>query len=318
MASGVEKYNLTDEEFQKCLKMAEMKTFLQGVSYENPKSIFVVAQPGAGKTGLKSYSLNQAQIERAGVFIEVNPDEISLYHKYYDQIINEFPDESHAQLQKFVKPALDNYLRQKAVALRNNILQEGTFGSTQGYMEILDFQKNGGKAKIGPLKDDNTREEVNVRGNYQIEINVLAVHKFESLLSSYEREQYFVESNLTPRAVTLENHDYSYNKMLDTLKQIEENKLFDKIRVFKRGRIETEPELVYISTGENFSDIAKVVEKVREEEKEKLLKSPQNYLNRINALKSKHPSQNLLARLERLEQEFMIELEKEKNRGIER
>ena len=63
------------------------------------------------------------------------------------------------------------------------------------------------------------------------------------MLSSYESEQSFIELNLPPRAVTAENHDRTYNKMLETLQQIDDKKLYDKIRVFKRGKIETTPEL---------------------------------------------------------------------------
>ena len=141
---GIEKYDLTEEEFQQSLKMAEIATFIDFKATKNPKSIFIVSQPGAGKTGLKAYVENENQIKQKGNFIEFNPDVIAIYHKYYEQIINEYPNESHKQLQKFVEPALDNYLRKRAVELRSNIMQEGTFGSTEGYMKILDFQKNGG------------------------------------------------------------------------------------------------------------------------------------------------------------------------------
>ena len=64
------------------------------------------------------------------------------------------------------------------------------------------------------------------------------------MLSSYESEQRFIELNLPPRAVTAENYDRTYNKMLETLQQIDDKKLYDKIRVFKRGKIETTPEWI--------------------------------------------------------------------------
>ena len=46
-----------------------------------------------------------------GQFIEFNPDVIAIYHKYYDEILEEYPNESYRLLQKFVAPALDQYLR---------------------------------------------------------------------------------------------------------------------------------------------------------------------------------------------------------------
>ena len=219
MESNNTKYDLTDEEYNKCLMMAEIATFMKSERAEKPRSIFAVAQAGAGKTGLKSFLINEAQ-DRGNItsYTEFNPDEIAVYHKYYREILEEFPDSSYKILQRFVQPALDTFLRQRAVELRNNLVQEGTFGSTQGYIQILDFQKNGGKASIGKIRSDGTREEVTVNGNYNIEINVLAVDRFESLLSCYEREQYFRESDLPPRVVTPQNHDYAYHKLLETLR----------------------------------------------------------------------------------------------------
>ena len=189
-----EKYDLTKEEFESSLKMAELALLMRTKTSDKPKSIFIVSQAGGGKTGLKAFVEAEKQREQTGdLFVEINPDEVAIYHKYYEQILKEFPNESYAKLQKFILPALDQYLRQRAVQLRNNIIQEGTFGSTEGYLEILNFQRNGGKAKIGNMQENGEREEVEVKGGYDVEIDVLAVDRFESLLSSYEREQRFKE-----------------------------------------------------------------------------------------------------------------------------
>ena len=127
------KYDLTEEEFFRCLKLAEMQIFMRSKENEKPQSVFIVSQAGGGKTGLRKFVEGQKE----EIFIEINPDEVAVYHKYYDEILREFPGESHALLQRFVQPALDNYLRQRAVQLKNNLIQEGTFGSTEGYLEIL-------------------------------------------------------------------------------------------------------------------------------------------------------------------------------------
>ena len=311
MHNGVAKYDLTEEEFQRCLNTIEMSIFLNSNSYEKPKSIFIVAQPGSGKTGLKSFVLNENQLTNPGIFTEFNPDEIAVYHTYYSKIIEEYPEESYSQLQKFISPALDGYLLKKAVALRNNILQEGTFGNTEQYLSMLDFRKNGGRAKIGKIKGDKTREEVEVEGGYSIDINILAVHRFESLLSAYEREQYFKDSNLVPRTVDPKNHDRAYYQMLETLKQIEERQLFDRMRVFKRSENILEPELVYIARRGKYPSVIQYIEEIREENKKQLLQKPEEYLSRIAKLKSKKMSINLLKKVEKLEKEFMNEIEKE-------
>ena len=215
------KYDLTKEEYEKCLKTAELAIFMnEKVGVKHPTSTFVVAQPGAGKTGLRAYV--------GGEGVEFNPDEIAMYHKHYYKIIEEFPKDSYQILQRFVRPALDTYLRSKAVQLRTNIMQEGTLAATEGYIQILDFQKNGGTANIGNVNEQGRREPIEVLGGYYIDINALAVHRYESLLSSYEREQSFIEEGLPPRAVTAENHDRAYKNMIETIRILENKKLYDR------------------------------------------------------------------------------------------
>lgn len=312
MENNDTKYDLTNEEYNKCLLMAEIATFMKSEVAEEPKSIFVVAQAGAGKTGLKRFLINEAQDnEDITSYTEFNPDEIAIYHKYYREILEEFPDSSYKILQRFVSPALDTFLRQRAVELRNNLVQEGTFGSTEGYLNILDFQKNGGQANIGPMKKDGTRETKNIQGNYKIDINVLAVDRFESLLSCYEREQYFRDNNLPPRVVTPKNHDYAYYKMLETLRKVENRNLFDRIRVFKRGQLVDKPELVSINGDGKYSSSVGAIVTERAKDRQKLLKESDKYLKRIQTLKEKASVNGIheqLERLDKLEIEFKEEI----------
>lgn len=182
--SGIEKYDLTEEEFENSLKMAELAILMPMRPSEKPKSVFIISQAGGGKTGLRRFVESENfQKSPENIFVGIDPDEIAVYHKYYEKIIREYPRESYAQLQKFVKPALDGYLRQRAVQLRTNLMQEGTFGTTNGYIDILEFQRNGGEASIGKIQENGDREKIIVPGGYDIEIDILAVDRFESLLS---------------------------------------------------------------------------------------------------------------------------------------
>lgn len=310
------KYDLTQEEYNKCLAQAEIATFMKGETIQNPNSIFIIAQAGAGKTGLKSFIINEAQDSRTlSSYIEFNPDEIAVHHKYYQEILRDFPNDSYRILQRFVSPALDKYLRQRAVELRNNIVQEGTFGLTEGYLKILEFQKNGGKAEIGSLKEDGKREIKEIEGGYNIDINILAVDKFESLLSCYEREQYFREAGLPPRVVTPENHDYAYEKMLETIRIIESKKLFDRMRVFKRGYSMDRPELVYISGDNKYQSTVEAIIAERFRNRQELLRSSEEYLARIDRLKERIKEKGIDSQYDRvlkLENDFKIELDRHK------
>lgn len=312
------KYDLTQEEYNKCLARAEIATFMKGETVDKPNSTFVVAQAGAGKTGLKEFVIKEAQDNsKLQSYIEFNPDEIAIYHKYYEEILEEYPNDSYRILQRFVRPALDTYLRQRAVELKNNIIQEGTFGGTEGYLKILEFQKNGGIANIGKINEYGIREDKSVEGGYNIDINILAVDRFESLLSCFEREQYFRESGLPPRVVTQENHDYAYEKMLETVRNVENRNLFDRIRVFKRGYSINRPELVYINGDNKYRSTVEAIIAERHKNRQELLRNPEDYLLRIHGLKERVQKTGIdtqLTRIERLEDEFKKEIEMQ--RGV--
>lgn len=306
---------LTKEEYNRCLNMADMATFVDVHTVEKPKSIFIVAQPGAGKTALKSFILSLEQAHnRFSSFIEFNPDVISTFHKDYKQIISQYPEDSYARLQNnFTRTALDGYLRPRAVQIRCNIMQEGTFGSTAGYLQIIDFQQNGGNAQIGEVLQDGTRESKSVQGNYEVEIDVLAVNRYESLLSCFDREQYFIEHGLPPRAVTIENHDRSYENMLHTISEIENRKLYNSINVYRRGYIEERPELVYKVGDPRFQSVAEAIRYERARQEKELFSNPEGFIEKLNNIKarvSKGTNESLKKRLGLFEQEFYSELEK--------
>lgn len=319
------KYDLTPEQFQRNLGAVELELFMGGrrvAENYRPYSVYVVAQPGAGKTALRSAIEVEYQSETADhPFVEFNPDDVAIRHEYYREILKEYPDESYQILQKFVSPALDNYLKPKAVELRSNIIQEGTLANTDAYIKILDFQKNGGKAEIGEVQEDGTRKEVDVNGGYFIDINVLAVDRYESLLSSYEREQEFRELGLPPRAVTEANHDSSYDKILNTINEIENRKLGDRIRIYRRGIVKSMPILVYDTGRANSSMTA--VEKIKEERannRKELMINPQKYLSRISALRDRvkeNGTKIQMEKIDKLEKQFMAELQKNKERNDE-
>lgn len=319
------KYDLTPEQFQKNLGAVELELFMGGrrvAEDYRPYSVYVVAQPGAGKTALRSSIEVEYQVETADhPFVEFNPDDVAIRHEYYREILREYPDESYQILQKFVSPALDDYLKPKAVELRSNIIQEGTLSNTDAYVKILDFQKNGGKALIGELHEDGSREEIDVNGGYFIDINVLAVDRYESLLSSYEREQEFRDLGLPPRAVTEANHDSSYDKILNTISEIEKRGLGDRIRIYRRGIVKSMPILVY-DTGRANSKIT-AVEKIKEERnnnRKELMVDPEKYLSRIRNLKdrvSKNGTETQMKKIDELEKQFIAELQKNNERNEE-
>lgn len=304
-------FDLTTEEFNRSLLRAEIAIFSNCKPSNNPRTFFVAAQPGAGKTGLKSYLIGQNHENGAQPsFIELDPDVIGIYHEHYLKIMEEYPGESFLILQDFVRPALDEYLRMKAIKLRANIIQEGTLSNTDTYLSILDFFKNGGTAPIGNISENGERELVDVEGNYDVEIAVLAVDRFESLLSSYEREQAFRENGLPARVVLPKYHDSSYMRMLDTLEEIEKRGLANAISVYKRGYIESKPERLWISGDRRFQSARDAITFFRSRGREEIIHNPEQYRNRLNDLLSRASDTDQIKRIRTLSEEFEQEVER--------
>ena len=312
---------LTKDEYQKCLAAADISTFLDVHTVEEPKSIFIVGQPGAGKTALKSFVLAEKQNNGSfSTFIEFNPDVISTHHANYAQIIENYPDEAYLILQNsFTRTALDDYLRPRAVHIRCNIVQEGTFGSTAGYLKIIEFQQQGGLAPIGEVLHDGSRQLKNVNGGYEVEIDVLAVDRFSSLLSCFEREQYFIDNGLPARVVIKEHHDRAYQSMLTTIDEIQSRKLFDTFKVYKRGSIQEKPELLYMIGNSSLSSVSQFIKCERERQEMELFEHPEPFIDKMQKLMmraSKGGNKFLLGRLQEFEREFYTELKKDKSYGL--
>ncbi len=304
-------YDLTTDEFNRSLSRAEMGVFMRCNPSRTPHSVFVVAQPGAGKTGLKSYIINRGQVNGTlSSYVEFNPDDIGPYHEHYVEIMRKYPDESFPILQRFIRPALDGFLRQKAVDMRTNIVQEGTFASKAGYLEILNFQKNGGMAPIGRINEDGTREQKPVNGNYYIEVAALAVDRFNSLLSSYEREQFFRDNHMPPRIVQPKYHDDSYMKMLDTLDEVERLGLADRISVYRRGYYEDKPEIVWVSDDNRYRSAREAITVARNRDRIELMHNPEPYRERLSTLLSKAKDEEQVSRIKSLQDEFEQEYDK--------
>lgn len=319
------KYDLNLKEFNECTAQAELAMFLGSTRAKSPKSFWIIAQPGAGKTALTEYIIkaNQDFFGDNG-YIQFNPDSIGKYHKYYKEIAHEFPEQQYEIVQRFTGPALDKYFRPLAVIGGYNLVQEGTF-SSPAYMDILNFQKNGGSEQVGDILPDGTRDMVSSKGGYYVELDVLAVNRYESLLSSYEREQDFRDFGITPRIVVPQRHDYSYKKMLETIDKAEKRGLIDVSNVYRRGKLISDngkslkvyedPALVYSSEGKERKNTVKEIENERQKEIDELLEDPTQYLGRIELLRQRIKENGIeeqLIRLGSLEQDFLEKLEERK------
>ena len=301
-------YDLTPEEFNRSLARAEIALFANCKPGKNPRSFFIVAQPGAGKTGLKSYIVKTSQDSSS--FVEFDSDVVGIYHEHYLKIMRDYPGMSFKILERFVRPATDEYLRLKAIKLRANIMQEGTMSNKDTYISILDFYKNGGLAQIGEIDENGLRKTIEVQGDYHVEIAALAVDRYESLLSSYEREQFYREQSLAARVVLPQYHDNSYMKMLETINEIERRGLADKISVYKRGYVEDNPELLWVSGDQRFQSTKEAITYFRSKERRELMQQPDQYRKRLQSLLNRVTDKDQISRIMKLAEEFEQEVER--------
>lgn len=137
------------------------------------------------------------------------------------------------------------------------------------------------------------------------------------MLSSYEREQYFIETGLPPRAVIPEYHDKAYSNLLKTVEEVEKRGLYNRIKVFKRGNIESQPELVQVTGDEKYPSVVECIKQTRFSERKKILANVADYKGRIEALKRRVKTKVQMDKIEKLEEEFNICLEQQKANQLE-
>jgi len=155
---------------------------------------------------------------------------------------------------------------------------------------------------------------------YNVEINVIAVDKYESFLSCIERDLLLLELGYDPRPVARTNHDRMYDPFLSEIMVMEKEKLCDEVRVFVRGESKR-PKLVW-KTGDNkYSCAQEAIISERAKERNKILSQPHVYMERLREAKEKvkvlvsdeKMKNNYLVQLTQLEKEFFNELSFERN-----
>lgn len=266
---------------------------LEDLSSTEPTVVYTIGQPGAGKTTLGRLILEEYK-EREECIIEVNSDKIATFHRYYDDLIELLPDECYTLSRQFVRPAEPTIYG----TIRNNKLNL--------FQEICLCKGE---------KDYDDMQSYRDSG-YGIEIDIMAVDKYESFLSCIERDIKLLELGFSPRPVARANHDRMYEPMAQELIEISKRKLATRANVFVRGKTLMKPERVYTTGDTTYSSPQEAVLCERAKERRRLFENPQNYLQRIANAKEKIMlmidsetlRENYLRDLAQLEKEFLSEL----------
>ena len=205
-----ENYKLSEEEHERILNNIMQDVFKGAKKSERPTIFIMGGQPGAGKSTLINRLINSDEGRECLI---INADEYRTYHPKIKEIYEKYPDDLAAITDMDVRDWTQRIFA-KAIENRNNIIFEGTMRTNQICNTIKDLHQKG----------------------YDVNIHVMAVNFFESKLSTYSRFEEAVRAGGMPRHTPPEAHDETYDKMLDTLQQIEDEGYFNRITIHGRNK----------------------------------------------------------------------------------
>lgn len=291
------KYDLTENDIQE--NVNRFLTYIYGtsVSSKNPEVSFIVAGPGAGKSGVEMFLKNQFK-ERGEKATVVGSDKIAEFHPYYEEIVAELlPAECYRETRRFVRPATP-MIYKELKKHKINILNEKVFNKGDSDIEFVKSFKEAG---------------------YRVSVNIIATHILISKLSCYEREARMLESGDTPRGIGKEYHEKMYNAFVKEIRQLENQNLCDEINVYQRGKSINKPQLVYQLGSTRYQNFEEALYTEREKQRKELLSNPADYLTRIQKVKESiqlngmNPvlTENSMNELQELQEDFIKELNNE-------
>lgn len=223
-----EKYKLTEEEYKEYYKAVNLFFSTGKKKAEKPKLVFVAGQAGAGKS--KLIPVVNEQLGYNAVISDY--DMVRALHPNFDRASKEVPENVHMALLPDADRAnkdLRHYCRDNGL----NLIYEGTMRGTPVFIEIAKEFKEAG---------------------YEIDLSLMSVPKLESYGSTLLRYATDLLQNNNPRWVPKNVHDESYDKFIVTLQELTKQSLYDKAKVYRRGKQEESgrPVLIYSSEEKQF------------------------------------------------------------------
>lgn len=275
------KFELTEDEFKDMFEKCKYATFYKCEPCKNPKAIFVGGQTGSGKGGIDVYSEQEFLKENKSAALV----DIDVYRALYpraDEILKQYPT-IYTDITAKTTGQVVKQILQYAIDNKYNFIFEGT------------------------LKDTEAFETMKSMPRYFTKIvRVMAVPKFESLLTAFERNDEQVNMSGYGRFTNVATHNKTYIGVLNTIKTIEEQAKDITIEVFTRGKDMTSPIKVFTS-GEDEKNSWEVIQEKRAEfDKETIDLANTRLAKLLNNLRPK----------DKYEEEQLIKLQNEINNNI--
>lgn len=180
----IEKYKLSQEEHKKVLEVLKNDLFADKVTEKNPSIMFVVGQPGCGKTTyIKRTSLPK--------YIIINSDNYRRFSKYSNEILQKYPTD-YAKLTNFDAHSWGDELFSYAIQNGYSVLREKA-PTDYSLLELIET----------------------IPHNYDVVIDFVIAGNLSSLLATRERyETEILESN-NAKLSSIEAHNKCYALLPD-------------------------------------------------------------------------------------------------------
>lgn len=293
---NIEELALTEEEMKEDKSYAFLEFLSQASPTKRPEVTFVVAQPGAGKTGLAALSTIEIKNRNNGTLpVNVNADRVAEYHRNYTKLLDYKPEDRFRITRQFVNPTIKEI--QKTLSQnRVSMIIECTLNSTKK----IEFMK-----KLKQM-------------GYRVNINVMVVDELESRMSCLEREVSLLKLGHKARGIDRPSHDSAYVNMVQTLGTVVQENCWDIISLFRRGNVQEKPVQIYETQRIGDVNVTSNINKERQSQRLEILRYPEKYLSRLdetrkslilyqtNAMLRKYSIDNL----DELKSDFLKQIEK--------
>jgi adenylate kinase family enzyme len=203
---------------------------------EQPQAVFLVGQPGAGKSRIAPYLV--ADLNGTQATLHIDGDRLRAYHPEHGRLLRERASEAAALLNPDAAKWVHR-LAADAAQKRVNVVLDTTMRDAEGTKQLAKmFRKSG----------------------YRVEAVVVATPERVSLLTVFQRHEATRQRQGAARYVPPAVHEQAYQALPHSLAAAEKQQLFDQVRVITRQR-----ETVYDSAQQRIPAAAEQLTGTREQ-----------------------------------------------------
>lgn len=237
----IENYKLSEEEHKVILEELKTNTFFNKTYETNPSAMFIIGQPGCGKTTF----IQNADLSNYTI---INSDNYRSFNKYSDEILNKYPT-YYTKLTNF-----DAHLWGDELF---------TYGMDNGYSVLRE------KAPL----DYSLLEFIKmISSNHNLIINVVVTGNLSSLLATRERYEKDILKSNNARLSNIEAHNQCYALLPDFISRC----LQFGVKVNYVVPINNEFKTICVG-----NDYLNLLEKIRKESNEKACLNYETRINNI-------------------------------------